>query len=100
MAAEGHLKSSWSALASHRSPLGALLKAPGAEKKKLGALTGGLGEIGGRSTGGGGALFGRPLPLGSATIKDYLVRNNNQHQVMEDLNTPWAKGPETLRIRF
>ena len=57
--------------------LGALVEASGAEKKKLGALTGGLGEIDGRSTGGGGALFGRPLPLGSATLKDYLVRNND-----------------------
>ena len=32
-------------------------------------------------------------PWGAPLLKDYLVRNNNQHQAMEGLNTPWAKGP-------
>ena len=51
--------------------LGALLEASGAEKKKLGALSGGPTGIDGRSGGGQGALYGQPLPLGSATIKEW-----------------------------
>ena len=27
----------------------------------------------------------------------YLVRNSNQHQVIGDLNTPWARGPANLQ---
>ena len=70
----------------HKTALGAVLD-------RLRSLPRGLGEIDPRSAGGRGGNFRWPWPLGSATIKDYLVRNNNQHQVIGDLNTPWARGP-------
>ena len=85
MAAEGLLKSSWSALASHR-----------AEKKQLGALTGGSGEIEGRFRGGSGEVQGRSLaghgPLGGgrgrevnfpSPIEASKQRNNDSNRRSE-----------------
>ena len=67
-----------------RKPLGGLLERSWRllEPKKVTleaswSRLGGLTEIDGRSRRGQGGTFRWPWPLGSATIKDYLVRNND-----------------------
>ena len=89
MAAESLLNRSWSALDGSWSRLGALKIAsrwPDTVR----------GEVGGRSGGGKVSIFGWPWPLGAPLIKENRLITTTNTNFMQDLNTPWAKGPANL----
>ena len=57
-------------------------------------------EVKWRSGGGGVGIFGWPWPLGAPLIKEYRLITTTNTNFMEDLNTPWAKGPANFEASY
>ena len=90
------LRASWIAL-------GALSMALGAVLERSRSLPGGPGEIEGRSgevKGRSGEHLWPAMAPGERHYRRLSINNNNQHQVMEDLNTPWAKLFSLFNVHF